>query len=1122
MKKSTFNLGMLYQWLPPKLLLVMKLTTMILLLALTTASATTYGQKITLSEKNATLKQLITKIRVQSGYGFLYTDDMLANTKPINVELKEASLEDALDAIFKNQPLEYAVEQKNIVIKIKSPTFLERLANRWASIDASGRVVDSENRPLPGASVKVKKTGKGVSTDKDGRFFLRGVEEGAILVVSFIGYLPKEVSASANMGSVVLEQSLSKLDEIQVIAYGTTTQRLSTGNVTTIKADVIEKQPVNNPLLALQGRVPGLFIEQATGFAGTGITVRIQGKNSYNGNDPLYVVDGVPFVSQLLLGGNGIIGNSGIIHGVESPSGNPLSFINPSDIESIDVLKDADATSIYGSRAANGAILITTKKGKVGDTRVDLNFQSGWAKVPRKLDLMNSAQYVEMRREALKNDGIAVPDPGPYVDSDINGNWDTSRYTDWQKELIGGTASYQDLNASVSGGSGQTTFLVGAGHHRETIVFPGKYADNKSSLHFNINNTSANQRFKLQLTGSYLLDNNKLPNYDLTLNAMQLAPVAPALFKTDGSINWAPDSSGGTTFFNNPIGFMFNSFLDKTSNLMSNITLSYQIIPELEIKSLFGYSNLKTKMIDKNLLQAVDPEFVQYYSRVTSFTDNDINSWSIEPQLTYNHYISKGKLDLLLGATISKRTSLGSGVIASGFSNDLIMEDILSATSIRATSSMSSVYKYNALFGRINYNWEDKYILNFTGRRDGSSRFGPKSQFHDFWALGGAWIFSGEPFIKDHFPLLSFGKLRASYGTTGNDQIGDYRFMSLYDPLQQDIAYQGVVAYQPNRLTNPYLEWEETRKLQFGLDLGFLKDRILLNSNYYRNRSSNQLGIYNLPMITGFGSIAQNLTDKIENSGWEFVLTSTNLQNKDFKWTSSINLTIPKTLLNATTDTRFSSKPIVGNPLTARRVYHFLGVDPATGIYQFADHNGNPTFTPDPGLDATVLLDLAPKFYGGFQNSISYKGFQLDFLFSFVKQIGQNSEFGVAAFAPGYGQGQGNQLASLLDRWKKPGDISTIQRFTTNNSDVTQAFYRVSESDGAWTNASYLRLKNVSLSWQLPASWSKRAHLQRCSLFAQGQNLLTFTSYKGLDPESQSSLTLPPLRVITIGLKVGL
>ncbi|HWW42753.1 SusC/RagA family TonB-linked outer membrane protein [Pedobacter sp.] len=1102
----------------------MKLIIVLMISFLMQVSAAGYGQKINIDKNNTSLKEVLENIKMQTGYVFFSKDYDLKQAK-ISVKLKDADIDEALEACLKGLPLSYKIVDKTVFVQLKEKTFLERVVATLNSIDASGRVVDSENRPLPGASVKVKKTGKGVSTDKDGRFFLRGVEEGAVLVVSFIGYLPKEVNASANLGNIVLEQSLSKLDEVQVIAYGTTTQRLSTGNVTTIKADVIEKQPVNNPLLALQGRVPGLFIEQATGFAGTGVKVRIQGQNSFaNGNDPLYVIDGVPFTSQLLSGGNLIVGGSGNVQAagaVQNP-GNPLSFINPSDIESIDILKDADATAIYGSRAANGAILITTKKGKSGDTRVNLNLQSGWAKVPHKLDLMNSQQYLEMRREALKNDGIATPDPGPYLDSDLNGNWDTSRYTDWQKELIGGTATYQDLNASVSGGNDRTNFLVGAGHHRETTVFPGDYADNKTSVRFNINNMSANQKFKIGFSGSYLFDNNQLPNYDLTSSAIKLAPIAPALYKSDGGINWAPDASGTTTFPGNPIGYMSNNFINKTSNLMSNMNLSYQIIPGLEVKSALGYNKLNTNIINKSLLQSFYPELAQYVPRQTFFTTNDINSWSIEPQLTYNHNISKGKLDVLLGSTISKNTSLGSTIYATGFSNDLVMEDILSATSVSASTSINSIYKYNALFGRINYNWQDKYIINLTGRRDGSSRFGPQSQFHNFAAIGGTWIFSNEALIKEHLSWLSFGKLRASYGTTGNDQIGDYLFLSLYDPIQQEVPYQGIVAYQPNRLTNPYLEWEETHKMQFGLDLGFFKDRILLNANYYINHSSNQLRGYTLPYTAGFGTILMNNPDKIKNSGWDLTITSTNVENKDFKWSSNFNITVPKTLLRQSNDVRFPAQVIVGSPLSAIKVYHFLGVDPATGIYQFADHNGNPTSTPDPTLDATVLLDAAPKFYGGIQNSFFYKGFQLDFLFSFVKQIGQNQGFGFGNSGVNDGEG-GNQLASLLDRWQRPGDISSIQRFTANRSSlISQALNSLYASDAAWTDASYIRLKNISLSWQLPENWGKGAHLQNCSLFVQGQNLWTLTNYKGLDPETKSSTTLPPLRVVTIGLKVTL
>ncbi|PTS95412.1 SusC/RagA family TonB-linked outer membrane protein [Pedobacter sp. HMWF019] len=1102
--------------------LIMRLTTVLLIATLMQVSAAGFAQRLTMQKTQVSLKEVFIEIKKQTGYNVVWDSELLKNSKPVEAKFDNEEVCKVLDQILVKQNLDYTITDNTIVIKEnKKPSFLEIFFDRFNNIDVSGKILDENSKPLPGASVKVKKTGKGVSTDKDGRFFLRGVEEGAVLVVSFIGYLPKEVSASANMGSVVLEQSLSKLDEVQVIAYGTTTQRLSTGNVTTIKADVIEKQPVNNPLLALQGRVPGLFIEQATGFAGTGVKVRIQGQNSiFNGNEPFYVIDGIPFPSQLLPGDNGILnGAGGLISG-----SSPLNFITPSDIESIDILKDADATAIYGSRAANGAILITTKRGKVGDTKVNLNLQSGWAKVPRELDLMNSQQYLEMRREALRNDGIVAPALGPYVDNDLNGNWDNTRYTDWQKELIGGIASYQDINASISGGNDRTTFLIGASHHRETNVFPNDFSDNKTSVRFSINNTSVNQRFKIEFSGSYLFDNNRLPITDLTNVARTLAPVAPELYTPDGYINWAPNASGNSTFAGNPIRYLFDNSSNNTSNLMSNMNLSYQIMPGLEIKSLFGYNKLNSNIIYKRTLQSIPPESLPYAQRSTTLVNNETNSWSIEPQLTYSHNLSKGKLEVLLGTTISKSMNLGSGIVASGFSNDLVMEDILSATSIRAGSSTNSLYKYNAAFGRINYNWQDKYILNITGRRDGSSRFGPKSQFHNFAAVGGAWIFSNESLIKDHLAFLSFGKLRASYGTTGSDQIGDYRFLSLYDPLQQDITYQGVVAYQPNRLTNPYLEWEETHKLQFGLDLGFLKDRILLNANYYRNRSSNQLSFYVLPATTGFQSIDQNLTDKVENAGWDLTIASTNLRSKDFKWSSSINLTVPKTSLIQSIDVRFPTTVVVGAPLSAIKVYHFLGVDPLTGIYQFEDHNGNPTSTPDPTLDATVLLDVAPKFYGGIQNSFSYKGFQLDFLFSFVKQIAQNQLFGVNSFSPGsFGSGgQVNQLASLLDRWQKPGDISSTQRFSTISSDVKQALSNVKNSDAAWSDASYIRLKNVSLSWQLLERWSKSAHLQNCSLFVQGQNLWTFTNYKGLDPETKSSTSLPPLRVITIGLKATL
>jgi TonB-linked SusC/RagA family outer membrane protein len=1082
-------------------------------------SAAGLAQRINLSKSNAPLKDVLKELRLQSGYNFVYTDNLLAKSKPVDIKVNDADLEEVLKEIFAAQPLTYTIDSKTVVINAKDPTFLERLANRWASIDANGRVVDSENRPLPGASVKVKATGKGVSTDEKGRFFLRGVEEGAVLVVSFVGYLPKEVSASANMGSVVLEQSLSKLDEIQVIAYGTTTQRLSTGNVTTIKADVIEKQPVNNPLLALQGRVPGLFIEQATGFAGTGVKVRIQGQNSINnGNDPLYVIDGVPYSSQLLsyFPGN-ITGQSG-----GNSMGNPLNYINPGDIESIDVLKDADATSIYGSRAANGAILITTKKGKEGDIKVNFNIQSGVGQVSNRISLLNTKEYLDLRREALRNDGIFKP---PVFAYDINGVWDPNRYTDWQKELIGGNAEYNDIHASLSGGSNLIQFLVGGTFHKETTVFPGNFDDKKASVHFNISGSSVNQKFKILLTGSYLLDNNFLPGRDLTVSAMQLPPNSPALFKEDGNINWETSVLGRSTFEINPMTYLYNVYNNKTSNLISNLLLNYDLLPNLSLKSSFSYNKLESN--EKNLITSLSakPEDIAsgYNPRSAAYGNNNTNTWVVEPQLTYKKNIDIVKFEGLLGATFQQNKSDLLQFKGAGYNSDLVVDNINAATILAVTSNFRSDYRYNAFFGRFNFNIGDTYILNLNGRRDGSSRFGSENQFHNFGSIALAWIFSNQELVKDLFPFISYGKLKASYGTTGSDQIQDYSFLSLFTPTSTDIPYQANSGLIPSGLTNPYLQWEETRKLQIGVDLGFINNRILINTTYSRNRSSNQLLESNLPIFAGFTSILTNFPATVQNTGLELSLSSRNFESKDFMWSSNFNITFPHNKLVDFPNLSTSSSVyqlVIGQPITLIKQFHFLGVDPATGVNTFADRNGNPTINPIPSYlpnsDQTIIANPDPKFYGGFQNSFKYKSFELDLLIQFVKQKGTDPKLGVAV--PGSFV---NQPDAVLERWQKPGDISPIQRVNSNFS-LLNSFGMAASSDATWSDASFVRLKNLSLSWTLPQSWVKSFRVQNCKLFLQGQNLWTLTKYSGIDPETKSYYSLPPLRVITAGIKVGL
>jgi len=1116
--------GLLKTRPPQRLKKTIRLTALLVAFACIQASALAYSQTINFSGTNVPLQTVFAAIEKQTGLSFFFNASLLKDAKPVTMEVKNASVEETMKVALEGQGLEFYQSGKTIfIVKGKPKVSVEssRLTLNAGNdgLSLKGRVTDEQGLPLAGASVYIKGGSKGTVTDERGMFELKGVSSGAVLVVTYAGYKGQQIAVNGNEPvQVKLALSNDQLDAPQVIAYGNTTQRLATGNTTTIKGEDIAKQPVANPILALEGRVPGLFITQSTGFAGSAVAVLIEGRNSVaSGTQPLYLVDGVPYPSDLLPNLGGILG-----HGLgNQTSGSPFSFLNPADIESISVLKDADATAIYGSRAANGAILIVTRKGKAGVTRVDLNAQEGVGEVARRVDLLNTQQYVQMRRQAIANDINVV---GP-TDYDINGLWDTNRYTDWQKKLIGGHAQYSTFNGTVSGGTANTQFLIGGTFHRETTVFPGDFSDGKGTLHFSINNVSGNQKFRIQLVGSYQLDDNHLPANDLTVQALQLAPDAPALYNSDGSLNWAPDANGSSSW-TNPLAMNYTVYHNKTTSLTSGGLLSYQLLPVLELRANLGYTNLQSNETYIQPLLSTQPELRATSINGAIFGYNNINSWIVEPQLTFKKIFWRGKLEALAGYTLQQRNSKGDQLVGIGYSSDAQLTDVSSAAVIfPSTPSTAIVYKYSAFFGRINYNWQDKYILDITGRRDGSSRFGAANQFQNFGAVAGAWIFSSEPIFHRILSFISFGKLRASYGTTGNDQISDYQFLSTYTAVPNvSVAYQGATGLGPNGLANPYLQWELTKKLQFGLDLGFAKDRVLLHINYNRNRSSNELLSYALPSLTGFQSITRNFPATVQNTGWEFSLVSTNIRVRDFTWQTSLNLTLPKNKLlsfpNLATSS-YADNYIIGKPITIFKSYHFLGVDPATGKYVFSDSHGNGTSTPNASTDMITMVNGYPDYYGGLDNSFSYKGFQLDVFFQFVKEKGLTYRFGpLDARTPGtFGL---NEPAAILGNWQKPGDVSSLQRYSANRSlSIQNSDVQLSDAARA-ADASFVRLKNVSISWTIPAGWQKKLHIQNGQIYLQGQNLLTITKYIGLDPESLSSSTLPPLRIFTAGIRVGL
>jgi len=1102
----------------------MKLTLILLIAFVLHAGARGTAQTVTLSVKNMPLEKICKEIERQTGYYFVYAKDLNKETHLVSVKLNGVSMDEALRQVFQGLPFRYQVIDKVIVVNTMTTSNPHaRISTDPGDqmIKVQGVVLTEQGQPLAEASVTIKANGKGTITNAKGEFSLPAIPANTELLITHIGYSSKSVlPREGKFLEVQLSIAASELDANVVKGYYSTSNRLNTGNVVTVKGEDIAKQPVTDPILALEGRVPGLSISQTSGVPGSYSTIQLRGQNSIRDvnkpvtvNDPLYIVDGVPFSSQSLtdpLFGGGVFQaptyNNGTGQGIS-----PFNGLNPADIESIEILKDADATAIYGSRGANGVILINTKKGKVGQTKMDINVYTGVGKVARKLDLMNTQQYLQMRHEAYRNDNLSLVTLPAY---DLNGFWDTTRYTDWQKVLIDNPAPFTNAQANISGGNVNTQYLIGGGYSRQGVLFPGNYSDEKASLHINISNSSPDQRFHTQLYVNYINDNNNEPIQNL-VTSITLAPNAPALYDANGNLNWQPKNGSAT--WANPLAYTNAHAKANFVNLIGNLVMRYQVFSGFNLQSSFGYAN---SQLNGKVLQPSSyfpPPNDIPGNRSSSFSSASNTTWIIEPQANYLRQIAKGRLEVLVGCTFQDNTQNSQSLGTANYSSDALISNPMAAGLVFLGGYSYAQYRYNAVFGRINYSWQDKYLINITARRDGSSRFGAGKQFGNFGAVGAAWIFSKEMFIQNNFPLLSFGKFRASYGITGNDQIGDYRYLSTYSADGK--SYQNLPGLYPLIIANPYFGWERVKKLEGGVELGFLKDRIIFAMSWYRNRTDNQLVFYPLPLVTGFGGIQGNLPALIQNTGLEFTVQTINLRSKNFNWNSSVNLSIPRNKLLAYPDIQnspYKYNYVVGQPLSIRYLFHYTGVDPQTGTYQVLTKSGNAKpFLPE---DYVPSKPITQSYYGGVQNTLTYKGFQLEFLIQFVKQLGYNY-LGGGIDIPG--KFNVNQPTFVLsNRWQKRGDIATVQRYTNGFDPARAAYDNVRLSDNIISDASFVRLKTLACSYQLPTEWLKKAQLKYTRVYIQCQNLLTITNYLGLDPET-GFFSLPPVRMITAGIQVN-
>ena len=1076
-------------------LLAMKLTIILVFFFSIYAAAGVMAQKISITVSNEPLRSVLLTLEQQSDYSFTIKEQhlKLARTVTMNVKGKEAL--EILPMIFKDQPLQYRVTGKIVSIFPRPKKSNDQYESRQQQ-PIHGKITDESGQPLAGVTVQVKGTDIRTVTDSNGEYRFTNLDRSAVLLFSYVGYSSTQITYSGTDSlNITLSKSLSTIQEVEINAgYWKVNDKLRTGNISKVEGKTIQQQPVIDPLLALAGRVPGLVVSQNSGLPGAYHAMRIRGNNSLaNGNDPLFLIDGLPFTSSTL---------SNSVLGTGATRISPFSLLNAEDIESIEVLKDADATAIYGSRGANGVILITTKKGREGKTAVNLSASTGFGKVTRMMDMLNTEQYLEMRREAFANDGVTTYPANAY---DVNGTWDQDRYTDWQKVLIGNTSRMTNIQGQISGGSALTQFLTGGGYTKETTVFPGDYNTKKGNVSLNLSHQSENKKFGFTLSTRFVNNLTDQPQIDLAANIISLAPNSPVLYDEQGNLNWEDET------WDNPMAYSQSRSKLNSKNLIANTTLRYQIFAPLEVKLNVGYNNLSTLGDNITPMSFYRPSYFIYPDlRSHNRAESNQNTWIVEPQVNYNKEFGLGKLETTIGATFQKSDQYSLAMAVSNFSDDALLENIMAGANFSIRQNQQTEYRYAALFARANYNLMDRYLINLVARRDGSTRFAPGRKYGNFASLGAAWIFSNETIFKGS--ALSFGKFRISYGITGNDQTKDYQYLSSYSTY--GYPYLGITGLYPTRLYTSDYGWEAVRKIEGALDLGFWADRIKLSTVYYRNRTDNQLVGYPLPTMTGFPSIQGNLPAVLENKGWEWELNMVNIAHSQFTWNTSFNISLPDSKLISYPDFEKSSYRNtyeIGKPLSISKAYHWTGVDPETGIHTFEDVDGDGNVTSPQDLQA--LFNLGRRYYGGLSNSLSYKGLTIDILFQFVKKKGR-----IPMTVPGVAFV--NQPTWVMNRWQKPGDITDVQRFTQSGTAFTTMVTGLNSSDMIYDDTSFLRLKNLSVSYQLPPKFVKSYWLTQCRIFAQCQNLLTFTRYRGLDPETETAL--PLIRMMTAGINLTL
>ncbi len=1066
------------------------------------------AQTVTLRMKDATIPQVFLEIKKQTGYGFVYKEEDVPSIR-INIEVDKLSVEETVRIVLANIPWEFEVMSNMVVLWAKEEhRYIEDPAAN--TINVRGRVIDEQGMGIPHVNIIATGSRMIIQTDSNGNFLFRKIRKDELLHLTCTGYEELFRTASFQAHTMLqMKPVVKKLDEVLITEYSRDQRRLSTGNIGKVSGNQLTNQPVSNVLAALDGRVAGLDIVQTNGISGSVVNALVRGRSSLDQhlsrNYPLLVIDGVPFES-----GTGPVNLLPSAAGfVDAGTGlSAIGCINMADIESVSVLKDAAATAIYGSRGANGVILITSRKGTVGRMRTNIDVYTGLSRITKFIDFLSTPQYRMMRSEGFRNDQLPVSLP---IAADITGP-DSLSYTDVQRLLVGQVSRQQQLQVSLSGGDTLSQYLFTVGWRRETSIFSAGLDNTMTSLRSMINLHSRNKKFRLVWNTYYARDHNKLIQDDLT-RFINLPPTVKWL-DSAGNLNWLQQ---GISFdqlnISNPLALIRKKYDFQNDFFSVSCQMQLNFTRQLVLRSTLGFTRFGSDETAINPSRSFSP--LSGISGYSNFGSSMINSLVAETQLEYMRTFGILRGSLMAGATWQQRSARGMVIAAADFRSDELLSSLPAAGTTDGDTS-SSMYRYGAVFARMSFNVRDQYILDLTARRDGSSRFGPGKQLAGFGSVSAAWIISQESFFQRMFPWVSFLKYRASWGITGNDQIGDYKYHDLWNPA---VPYQRMPAYQPASPSNPNYSWERTGKLELAMELGLIRNKLLFTAAWYDNRSNNLLLDVPLPDQTGFQSITRNFPARVRNYGFELSLYFRQMVAPQFQWTLELNATVPRNRLEAFPGLEHSVyAPVysLGRSIDAIIGYRSLGVSKDEGIYTFEDLDKDGKF-PSAG-DYTVIGKLDPELYGGIQNTFEYKGISLGIFCSFRKQQGWNSYAFMAGSPPGLAF---NQPARVIDRWQMPGDNVSFQRYTSQpNSAAAEAAIYQGRSDAAISDASYWRVRNIVLAYTCSPGLSNRLRLEKLQVYVKAQNLFTFTRYKDADPETRNMFVLPPLKTIVVGFQV--